>query len=123
MSHSAKKVENGTPLLWNAFLFHVRSFRIVQNQVLSSHGISAFRVSSNKKRTTSHSNSQAFFLRGKALTKKIKMLHLFAKFDKQGFRYFMFLSFRYSSYVQRSCIVTRARQHLLALSVSGFPSI
>ena len=39
--HSAEKVEMGTLLLWNAFVFHVRGFGHVQNQVLSTHGTSA----------------------------------------------------------------------------------
>ena len=33
-----KKVEMGTLLLWNGFLFHVRGFGCAENQVLSTHG-------------------------------------------------------------------------------------
>ena len=35
------KVERGTLLLWNGFLFHVRGFGRVQNEVLSIYGENA----------------------------------------------------------------------------------
>ena len=40
-SHSVKKVERGTLLLWNGFLSHVRGFGCVENEVLSTYGKSA----------------------------------------------------------------------------------
>ena len=33
-----KKVERETLLLWNVFVFHVRGFRCVQHEVLSTYG-------------------------------------------------------------------------------------
>ena len=36
-----KKVERGTLLLWNGFVFHVRGFECVQNEVLITDGESA----------------------------------------------------------------------------------
>ena len=33
-----KKIERGTLLLWNGFVFHVRGFGCVQNEVLSTYG-------------------------------------------------------------------------------------
>ena len=40
-SHSAEKVDRGTLLLWNSFVFHVRDFGCVQNQVPNTYGKSA----------------------------------------------------------------------------------
>ena len=37
----SEKVERGTLLLWNGFLFHVRGFGCVENVVLSTNGKSA----------------------------------------------------------------------------------
>ena len=37
-SHSAKKVNKVALLLWNGFVFHVRDFGCVQNEVLSTYG-------------------------------------------------------------------------------------
>ena len=39
--HSAEKCGTGTLLLWNGFVFDVRGFGCVQNQVLSTYGKSA----------------------------------------------------------------------------------
>ena len=40
-SHSVEKFGNGTLLLWNGFLSHVRGFGCVENEVLSTYGKSA----------------------------------------------------------------------------------
>ena len=37
-SHSVKKVERGTLLLWHGFLSHLRGFGCVENKVLSTYG-------------------------------------------------------------------------------------
>ena len=71
-SLNAKKVERGTLLLWNGFVFHVRGFGCIQNQVLSSYGKSAhvksgpFRVRLTKKSVIL---IVSLFLNGKEPTK------------------------------------------------------
>ena len=62
----SKKVERGTLLLWNGFLFHVRSFGCVQNEVLSTYDkvLSAQKVDRSRwtDEKTSQCESRAFSL-------------------------------------------------------------
>ena len=57
----SKTVERGSLLLWNAFLFLIRGFGCVQNQVLSTYRKSAPGTKGGLKKT-SHCNSRTLFL-------------------------------------------------------------